>query len=169
MPSTPFANRATPAASSVQPGATLPRREWVLLALLALGLAIGGYLSYVKLSNTSPVCIGDSSSCETVQNSVYAYLLGIPVAYLGFLSYLALAAFWMVKIRNWGHQGYWATLGFFGLALFGTIFSAYLTYVEFFILREICQWCVASALVITLLAVLSGIWLRSDLEQFEEE
>jgi uncharacterized membrane protein len=137
--------------------------------LLVLGIFIGGYLSYVKLSNISPVCIGDSSSCETVQNSAYAYLLGIPVAYLGFLSYLALAFLWLVKIRNWGNQGYLAVLGFFGLALFGTIFSAYLTYVELFILREVCQWCVASALVITLLAILSGLWLRSDLAQFGEE
>lgn len=145
----------------------MQRREHLLLAVTILGLLISGYLSYAKLFNTATVCIGGSGSCELVQNSVYAYFLGIPVAYFGFLTYVGLLVLLLAKMGDWNQWGHLATMGYFALALFGTIFSAYLTYVELFILGDICQWCIASALVTVTIFVLSAFWLRQDLAQFE--
>jgi uncharacterized membrane protein len=51
----------------------------------------------------------------------------------------------------------------FFLAAIGVVFSVYLTYVEIFILRAICPWCVLSALLITLIAGLS-VWEVRNME-----
>ena len=146
----------------------MTRRNWILLALVILGLLVSGYLSYAKLFNTATACIGGSQSCEIVQNSVYAYLLGIPIAYFGFLTYVALLILWWVRVTDWQEWGDLGVQGFFGVALTGSIFSLYLTYIELFVLYDICQWCVASVVVIWMTCLLSGIWLRKDLEVFIE-
>jgi len=55
------------------------------------------------------------------------------------------------------------------MALFGTIFSIYLTYLELFVIKAVCMWCVSSAIIITLLLLFS---LNSTLNVFaflEEE
>src|SRR5947209_8476849 len=52
------------------------------LVLCLIGIGIASYLSYAKLTNSSIVCTG-SDSCDTVNSSKYAYILGVPVAYLG--------------------------------------------------------------------------------------
>ncbi|MEZ4711049.1 MAG: vitamin K epoxide reductase family protein [Caldilineaceae bacterium] len=146
----------------------MQRRDWITGALLVIGLCIGLYLSYVKLAHTEPICIGGSSDCSLVQNSAYASLLGIPVAYLGLLAYVAMALLWGIKRANWQGWGLLATQLFWGVALFSALFSIYLTYIELFVLGAICQWCVASALVILAIFVLTSSWLRADLAYFEE-
>ncbi|MEZ4659788.1 MAG: vitamin K epoxide reductase family protein [Caldilineaceae bacterium] len=146
----------------------MQRRDWITGALLVIGLCIGTYLSYVKLAHTEPICIGGSSDCSLVQNSAYASLLGIPVAYLGLLAYVAMALLWGIKRANWQGWGLLATQLFWGVALFSALFSIYLTYIELFVLGAICQWCVASALVILAIFVLTSSWLRADLADFEE-
>ncbi|MBV7338607.1 vitamin K epoxide reductase family protein [Chloroflexi bacterium TSY] len=141
----------------------MSKRNWLLFILILLGLLISGYLSYAKLFGTSTICLGGSQSCDLVQNSVYAYLLGIPIAYLGFLTYVVLLFLWLIKITDWQEWGELAVQIFFGITLIGSIFSLYLTYIELFVLYEICQWCVASAFVIWVLLILSGSWLKQDL------
>ena len=49
------------------------------------------------------------------------------------------------------------TAATFGLALAGTIFAGYLTYVELFVLEAICQWCVVSAVLTVLLLLTEGV------------
>ena len=48
----------------------------------------------------------------------------------------------------------------FAVALAGALYSAYLTYLELFEIEAICAWCVASAAVVTLIALLSAPDLR---------
>lgn len=146
----------------------MSRRDWLTGALLVIGFLIGLYLSYVKFANTEPICIGGSSDCSLVQNSIYAYFLGVPVAYLGLLTYIALGILWIAK--RWNFQG-WALLAtqlFWGVALFAALFSIYLTYIELFVLGAICQWCVASATVIVAIFIVSTSRLRAELEEVEE-
>jgi uncharacterized membrane protein len=122
------------------------RRLRGLIALAALiGLAVAAYLTYVHYAELEPICAG-GGGCEKVQNSSYADLAGIPVAVLGLIGYaLILASLWIP-----GESGRLAgTL----LALVGFGFSAYLTWVELFEIDAICQWCVASAVLMTILAV----------------
>ena len=91
------------------------------------------------------ICGLVGSGCHTVQTSQWSKLAGIPVALLGLLSYIAILA--SLAIR--GERG--RAIGF-GLALVGFGFSMYLTYRELFSIHAICQWCVGSAVLMTLLA-----------------
>lgn len=122
--------------------------------LIVAGIGIAGYLSYVKLFQLEAFC-GGVGDCETVQTSPYAELFGVPVAILGLGAYLALLVLWGVKERNWWGLDWLAAQAFFLVTLVGVLYSAYLTYLELFVILAICPWCVASAVVMTGLFVLS--------------
>ena len=94
-------------------------------------------------------------NCEAVQTSPYAELLGVPVSIWGLLGYLALLALYLVKRNNWANLGWVARQLFFLTTLIGVLYSAYLTYLELFVIHAICPWCVASAVVMTALFVLA--------------
>jgi uncharacterized membrane protein len=118
--------------------------------LAAVGVAIAGYLTYVHYADTQAVCVAGGESCERVQTSEYAKLLGVPVALLGLVGYaLILGSVWV--------RGDAGRLAGAVLALAGFGFSVYLTYRELWTIDAICQWCVASAVVMTALAVLT-VW-----------
>lgn len=125
-------------------------------ALIVAGIGIAGYLTYVKLFGLKPYC-ADLGNCDAVQNSAYAQFFGIPVAVLGLLTYAALLVLWWVKRSDWRGLGYPARLAFFFVSLVGVLFSAYLTYLEIWVIHEICPWCVASAIVMVVLFVSSLI------------
>ena len=131
-----------------------PRGLRALLAVLATaGFLISAYLTWSHLSGAAPVCVGGSSGCETVQTSRYSEIVGVPVAALGLLAYAAMLACAVLR----GERA--AILGVF-VALVGALFSVYLTYLELFVLRAICQWCVASAAVVVAYLALGAIRLR---------
>lgn len=109
-------------------------------ALAAAGLLVSIYLSWVHFVGVPPVCVGGSGGCETVQSSRYATVSGVPVAVLGIAGYAALLTSAVLR----GEVGVY--LGFL-ISLVGTLFSAYLTYLEIFVIHAICQWCVASAAI----------------------
>lgn len=123
--------------------------------LILLGIGVAGYLVYVHYADIDPVCAGGSSGCHTVQASDYADLLGVPVAVIGLGGYLALAASLFVP----GEAG--RAIGM-ALALIGAGFSLYLTYLELFVIDAICQWCVASAVIMVLLGVLMTVRMARD-------
>ena len=50
----------------------------------------------------------------------------------------------------------------FALAISGVLFSGYLTYVELFVIDAICIWCVASAALVSAIALLAAPDLRRD-------
>ncbi len=126
-----------------------------LLTFIIAGLAVSSYLSYSKLLGKSTVCIGGHGGCDIVQNSDYAYLLGIPVAYLGFGTYLLLLALWLVAQNSAEDLSILADQLILGVAFSGTLFSAYLTYIELAVLNAICQWCVVSAILILSICLLA--------------
>jgi uncharacterized membrane protein len=118
----------------------------LLAAALALaGLAIAIYLTIVHYDHSSPVCVGGGGGCEKVQTSDYAEFAGAPVALIGAIGYAAILISLALPAEPSRFLG--ALLGFVG---FG--FSMYLTFLELFVIDAICQWCVASAVVMTLLA-----------------
>jgi uncharacterized membrane protein len=125
------------------------RRLRTAIAVLALaGVAIATYLTYVHYAGIKPICVAGGGGCEKVQTSDYAELAGIPVAVLGLIGYVLILATALVRGEN-------AALAGAALALSGFAFSAYLTYRELFTIDAICQWCVASAGVMTALAALT--------------
>jgi uncharacterized membrane protein len=126
------------------------RRATAALALV--GIAIAGYLTWVHYAGLDPVCVGGGGGCERVQSSRWAELAGIPVAVLGLGGYIAiLAGLALPDDLSRSATAF--------VALVGVGFSAWLTYVEIAKIHAICQWCVASAVVMTLLAVVTVIRL----------
>ena len=117
----------------------------VLVALAVVGAAISAYLTWVHYAGIDPVCTG-ISDCERVQSSPYAEFAGVPVALLGLVGYLAILA----SLRS--DPQVTALLAYIGVA-----FSAYLTWIELFELSAVCQWCVLSAVTVTLIAVAASI------------
>jgi uncharacterized membrane protein len=120
------------------------------IAISCIGLGIAIYLTYVHYTGIKVACLS-SGGCETVQSSTYAKLGGIPVPVLGLVGYIGILAS-LVLLR--GDLG---RLAGFGLALVGFLFSAYLTYRELFTIKAICQWCVGSAVCMTLLMIITTI------------
>jgi uncharacterized membrane protein len=125
----------------------------VLGVLAGLGLLISGYLTWVHYAGLTPVCVGGSGGCETVQTSSYATILGVPVAVFGLVGYSGLL--FSASLR--GEVGLYLA---FLVALVGTLFSAYLTYLEVFVIHAVCEWCVASAtvMVAALLCAAFGVF-----------
>ncbi|MFQ5577132.1 MAG: vitamin K epoxide reductase family protein [Anaerolineae bacterium] len=117
-----------------------------LLALAGLGISI--YLAYVEVTHAEAVC-GPIGNCNLVQSSDYARFMGVPVAALGIINYVAIGLMW-AGLRFAGPQtARLSSLGLLGLTLFGLLFSIYLTWVEIFILHAICIYCITSAVIAT--------------------
>lgn len=107
------------------------------------GLGVATYIAIAESGGGAPKCIAGGGGCETVANSQYSHLAGINVAVIGILGYVLL----LVAALLPGDPG--RVGGFLG-ALIGFGFSLYLTYLELFVIDAICQWCVASAVLMAL-------------------
>jgi uncharacterized membrane protein len=122
------------------------RRLWrAALVLAGIGIGIAGYLVYVHYTDTKVLC-SISHGCETVQKSKYSKLAGVPVALLGLVGYVGI----LVTLFIHSETG---RLAGAGMALVGLGFSGWLTYLDAARIHAWCQWCVGSAIVMTLLAI----------------
>ena len=120
---------------------------WLLLVLLSIaGLGASGYLTYSHYADKPTACAG-IGSCEYVQTSEYSEILGVPVALLGLLFFVAFGALALVRLVRGPDDPDWAQPAAFSMTLGGTAFVSYLTYVELFVIDAICPWCVATAVI----------------------
>jgi len=141
---------ATSAGNGVPVRDVVDRRLLIAIAVISLiGIGVAGYLTYTHYAGLNVVCLS-SGGCETVQKSVYSKLAGVPVAVLGLAGYIGILL--SLAIRN--ELG---RIAAFGIALIGFLFSMYLTYREIFTIKAICQWCVSSAVLMTILTILTAI------------
>lgn len=125
------------------------------MATLALaGIFVSLYLLLYKLG-----IIGELSctvgSCETVNSSKWATFLGMPVAAWGVAWYVAMFVLALVSIGERFAESATVSIVLLMVALSGFAFSAYLTYLELFRIHAICQWCVISAIIVTIILVFS--------------
>ena len=122
--------------------------EWNLrlwaAGLAVVGIGVATYIAIADAGGGAPACLAGGHGCATVANSRYSHLAGINVAVLGIVGYVVLLVAALAR-------GDLARFGGFAAALVGFGFSAYLTYLELFVIDAICQWCVASAALMTLL------------------
>ena len=131
-----------------------------IVALLALlGLLIAIYLTLYKTGAIAEL-VCSVGSCETVQMSRWATFLGLPVAAWGIVFYVAL-----LGVALSGLQGSLADSRAVSVALvavtgWGVLFSAWLTYLELFVIHAICQWCVVSAILVAIAFVIAWLDLR---------
>jgi len=129
----------------------------VAIFFLALtGLAVSAYLLTVHWGWWNAVCLG-VGNCELVNTSRYSEFLGFPVALLGMGVYGGMLVLSAALMR--GFAVTWTPRLLFAGAAMGVAFSVYLTYIELFVLYEICPWCVLSALIVISIAVLSALEL----------
>lgn len=132
------------------------------IALLALvGLFVALYLWLHALGFGGAIKCGASGGCETVQTSQWAVFFGLPVAFYGVLGYCAIFVVAIAALRPaaLAQRSWNATLA--GLGTVGVGFTAYLTYLELFVIHAICRWCVGSAVIITAIWIVSLLSLKS--------
>ncbi len=117
--------------------------------LAALGVGVAAYIAIAEAGGGSPVCLAGGSGCETVAKSSYSHLAGVNIAVFGIVGYVLLlaSAFFANDAARFG--GFLVALGGFG-------YSIYLTYIELFKIEAVCQWCVASAVLMTILFLLNA-------------
>jgi uncharacterized membrane protein len=120
---------------------------WFIPTLVLVGIGVASYLSFIEVTGSVAVC-GPVGDCNTVQQSPYATLFGVlPVGVLGLLGYAGMGGLWLLSRANaparrrTGHIALWLT------AVGGTVFSAYLTFLEPFVIGASCAWCLTSAAV----------------------
>jgi uncharacterized membrane protein len=127
--------------------------EWTLQRaiafLAALGIGVATYIAIADSGGGSPVCIAGGHGCATVAKSSYSHVAGVNIAVFGIVGYCLLlaSAFFANDAARFG--GFLVALGGFG-------YSIYLTYIELFKIEAVCQWCVASAVLMTILFLLNA-------------
>jgi uncharacterized membrane protein len=123
-------------------------------AVALAGAIVAGYLTWVHYDEAALVCVA-GGGCETVQQSAYTEIAGIPVALLGLVSYTV-----VFGLVAWDTST--ARLAAAMIAVVGLLFSLYLLAVQLFVIDAVCAWCLANDVVIApALALLTALRLRS--------
>lgn len=133
----------------------------MLTALVALvGVFVATYLAFYKAGFIGSLACG-TGSCETVQQSPWANLLGLPVAVWGVGYYLAVFALAFAGTLDRWADDRRISLALLILTAWGVLFSGYLTYLELFVIHAICRYCVVSAVLAAVVFILSFLdWKR---------
>lgn len=143
------------------PASPVNKWRWWLMTLLALaGIGVSAYLSYAYLWQQAIIC-GESLGCDLVAQSAYSRMFGVPVAAYGLLTYMVLLGLLLARRRANETMEAYIPLAMLGIALVGVLFSAYLTYLELFVILAVCRWCVAQAVIIAAFLILSLVELKS--------
>jgi uncharacterized membrane protein len=128
-----------------------------LIVVSAAGIAVAGYLTYIHYKPAALICtVG--GGCETVQDSKYALLVGIPIAVFGLAAWITglVLTLWNSDLAR--------TLTA-ALALAALAFAAYLVILQLFVIDAICIWCMANDVVLIPLFVvlaLGRLWTAPD-------
>ncbi len=145
---------------SGEPGARPVTLRMMIAALALAGIFVATYLTLYKVG-----AIGELScsvgSCETVNTSRWATLLGVPVAAWGILFYVVAFATALAGTQPRRSSSVSIARFLTGWSAGGVLFSAWLTYLELFVIHAICIWCVTSAVMVTVIFLLSAADLRA--------
>jgi uncharacterized membrane protein len=118
------------------------------------GVALASYLTYVHYEPAALIC-STGGGCETVQQSKYAEIVGIPVAVLGL-------AFWIAALALVAWDSDLARTLVVAMAATGAAFAAYLVILQLFVIDAVCTWCMINDLVLApLFLVLALLRLRT--------
>ena len=133
----------------------------MIVALLALlGVLVALYLTLYKFGIIG-VLSCSVGSCESVNTSRWAVFLGQPVAAWGLAAYLLILALALAGLQGVAPRQ--TALATTAISTWGVLFSGWLTYLELFVIRAICMWCVISATLMLLLFLTSVVDLRREL------
>ncbi len=136
---------------------TGPAFYWATFGLACLGVLDATYLLVYKLTNNNAMCLGNGG-CHNVNFSPYSEIGGIPVSVFGMVAFLVIAGILLLEPRfKIAKEN--GSLAIFGISLAGVAFTAYLTWLEIYVIHAICPFCVASAVIISLIFILAIIRL----------
>jgi uncharacterized membrane protein len=133
------------------------RMSAALMSLL--GLFVSAYLYLYKIGRIGTLACG-AGGCETVQTSPWSRVAGVEVALIGVIGYGLLLIVALAALQPALADRRWPAALLAALAAAGVLFTAYLTYLELFVIHAICRWCVGSAAIIAALLVLGLLELR---------
>lgn len=125
----------------------------LLVILILIGLADAAYLSDIAFTGASLVCnIAGLDGCNVVAQSAYSRVFGLPLASYGVVFY---GGFLLLYLYNQvrPHRREFLLMALMGLI--GAVFSTYFLYVQIFLIKALCVYCVGSAVVSYLLAILT--------------
>ncbi len=129
-------------------------KRTIVAALALAGIFVALYLLLYKIG-----VVGNLScsigSCETVNTSKWAVFLGAPVAGWGVGFYVSLFVVALVSIQDRYADSLAMSKILALITGIGFVFSAWLTSLELFVIHAICQWCVISAIIVTVTFVVS--------------
>jgi uncharacterized membrane protein len=130
-----------------------PTFHWATIGLACLGALDATYLLVYKLTNNNAMCLGNGG-CHDVNFSPYAEIGRIPISAFGMAAFLVMAGIVILEPRiNFVREN--GPLAIFGISLAGVAFSAYLTWLEIYVIHAICPFCVISAVIIALIFILA--------------
>jgi uncharacterized membrane protein len=121
-----------------------------LVALSLAGAAVAGYVLSSRWTDSGLLC--STGGCETVQSSEYAELFGVPVAAAGLVGYVLIGALALSAAPL-------MRAAVAALALAATTFSAYLLVVQLTVIHAVCDWCLASDAISSVIAALALVRL----------
>jgi uncharacterized membrane protein/glutaredoxin len=148
--------------------ATKPGLGMAVPVLCIVGLGVAAYLAYVEVTQATAVC-GPVGDCNSVQQSEYARLFGIlPIGILGMAGYAMIFVAWLV-MQSSKRMARNVSMVLLALTFFGTFFSIYLTILELFVIRAVCAWCLSSAVIMTLLMLVSLRPARSTIGEWKRK
>lgn len=121
---------------------------WATIIAALTGLAVSIYMAIYKITDNNAMCMG-SGDCATVNASKYSEVYGIPLGVIGAIGFGAILLVLFLEKRHPLGKEYGNMLAM-GMSFGGFIYSIYLTYLELYVIKAICPFCVASAIAITL-------------------
>jgi len=148
----------TPSDEYVESASPMPKLPIAAAVVALAGLADSVYLT-VKHIAAEPVPCSIISGCETVLTSTYAEIAGVPLAAFGAAAYFA--AFALALLAAFGNRSAWLGFGILSVAMAG--FTAWLLYLQAFVIEAFCQFCLLSALTslaMFIIALFSRFWRR---------
>ena len=134
------------------------RQAIALLALVGFFVALYLWLHQIGVGGELKCGTG---GCETVQASPWAQQLGIPVAFYGVVGYAAILAVALVGLQPAWLERRGPTLLIAALATGGVLFSAWLTYLELFVIHAVCVWCAAYAVTVVVGWLIAAAAMRA--------
>lgn len=125
------------------------RTAWFMMAVSFLGFIDATYLTAKHYLGTALTC-GLFDGCDVVTTSKYSEIMGVPVALLGSVYYISVFIFVAYyldsqKLRSLALAAYATISGFVASMVF--------MYIQFFVLKALCEYCLFSALTSTLLCI----------------
>ena len=126
----------------------------IIAALALCGTGLATYLAMYKLGMIGQLAC-TVGQCETVNLSRWATFLGMPVAVWGVGFYVVLFLVALTGTTERFVNATWVSHALLALSAWGVLFSAWLTYLELYVIHAVCMFCVISAILVTVLLFVS--------------